>query len=134
MSPVSRCLAGVCSAALYLSASAAMAGQTVQHVDPKSCKNCHEEILKSGLASLLNQRNYKCIVLLYSYMTDSELLPKMKDAWAKYIYEKGMYYLKNIKPTRESVMDVVGQIIDLKILTDQVIEDCFQNDLALRNA
>lgn len=37
-------------------------------------KSCQEEILKSGLSSLLNERKYKQIVLLYSYMHDTDLL------------------------------------------------------------
>lgn len=52
MSPVSRWMAGVCSAVCYLSLSATMAAQTVQHVDPMSCKNCHEEIYKQWSGSM----------------------------------------------------------------------------------
>jgi len=58
----------------------------------------------------------------------------MKDAWAKYIYERGNYYLKHLKSTRDSIMEVIGQIIDLKILTDNVIDNCFQSNVSLRNA
>lgn len=42
-------------------------------------KNCYEEILKSGLASLLNERNYQSLLLLYSYMHDTDLLPQLRD-------------------------------------------------------
>ena len=88
-------------------------------------KNCHEEILKSGLSCLLNERKYESLTLLYSYMHDTELMTQMRDAWSNYIYERGNYYLKGIKCSRESIMEVIGQIIDLKILSDTVIEDCF---------
>lgn len=49
----------------------------------------------------------------------------MRDAWSSYIYDRGNYYLKGLKSSRESIMEVIGQIIDLKILSDTVIEDCF---------
>lgn len=97
-------------------------------------RNCHEEILNSGLPTLLNQRRYESIVLLYSFMYDTQLQAQMKDAWAKYIFERGNYYLKHLKSTRESIIEVIGQIIDLKILTDNVIDNCFQSNVALRNA
>lgn len=97
-------------------------------------KNCHDEILKSGLPSLLNERKYKEIVLLYSYMHDTDLLLQTKEAWAQYIYDRGIYYLKAIKPSRESILQVIGQIIDLKILTDTVLDECFQSNVSLRNA
>jgi len=45
-------MAGVCSTVLYFAFSAAMAGQTVQHVDPASCKNCHEEIYNQWSGSM----------------------------------------------------------------------------------
>jgi len=45
-------MAGVCSAILYFPFSAVMAGQTVQHVDPMSCKNCHEEIYNQWSGSM----------------------------------------------------------------------------------
>jgi hypothetical protein len=32
----------------------------------------------------------------------------MRDAWANYIYERGNYYLKGIKSSRESIMEVMG--------------------------
>ena len=41
-------------------------------------------------------------------MHDTDLLPQTKEAWAQYIYDRGMYYLKAIKPNRESIMEVVG--------------------------
>lgn len=88
-------------------------------------KASHEEILKSGLPSLLNERKYEQIVLLYSYIHDVDLILSMKQAWGSYIYEKGMYYLNGLENTREAVMRVVGQIVDLKILTDTVLDECF---------
>jgi hypothetical protein len=97
-------------------------------------KNCHEEILKSGLPCLLNERKYESLTLLYSYMHDTELMTQMRDAWSNYIYDRGNYYLKGIRSSRESIMEVIGQIIDLKIMTDTVIEDCFQANVSLRNA
>ena len=97
-------------------------------------KNSYRDLLNSGLPSLLNARQYESIVLLYSYMHDTELLPELKKAWQQYIHDRGVYYLKGLKPTRQSVMAVVGQIIDLKILTDTVINDCFQRNVSLRNA
>jgi len=97
-------------------------------------KNCHQELLNSGLPGLLNSRQYHSIILLYSYMHDTELLPQLKAAWSQYIHDRGVYYLKGLKPSRQSVMAVVGQIIDLKILTDTVINDCFQRNISLRNA
>ena len=49
--PVSRWVAGLCAAAsLFL--STAFAGQTVQHVDAKSCQNCHEEIYAQWAGSM----------------------------------------------------------------------------------
>ena len=97
-------------------------------------KNCHEEILKSGLLCLLLDRKYTQIIVLYSYMHDTDLLVQMKEAWAQYIYDRGMYCLKALKPTRESILQVVGQVIDLKILTDTVLDECFQSNVSLRNA
>ena len=71
-------------------------------------KNCYEDILKQGLSSLLNERKYKSLLLLYSYMHDTELLGQLKDQWALYIYERGIYYLKGLKSSRISIMEVVG--------------------------
>jgi len=34
-------------------------------------RNCHEEILSLGVPSLLNDRDYESIILLYSYMHDT---------------------------------------------------------------
>ena len=67
-------------------------------------------------------------------MHDTDLLVQTKEAWASYIYERGMFCLKAIKPTRESILEVVGQVIDLKILTDTVLDECFQSNVSLRNA
>lgn len=89
-------------------------------------KNCYDDILKSGLASLLNSRSYQSLLLLYSFMHDTDLLPQLRDQWALYIYERGVYYLKGLKSSRQSIMQVIGQIIDLKILTDTVLANCFQ--------
>lgn len=97
-------------------------------------KNCSADLLNSGMPSLLNARQYDSLVLLYSYMCDTDLLPQLKKAWQQYIHDRGIYYLKGLKPTRQSVMAVVGQIIDLKMLTDKVINDCFQRNISLRNA
>jgi len=58
----------------------------------------------------------------------------MKEAWGKYIYDRGNFYLKGLKSTRASLMEVLGQIIDLKLLTDNVIDNCFQSNVSLRNA
>lgn len=63
-------------------------------------KVCHEDLLKSGLPSLMNERRYEEIILLFSYMHDVELLGSMKEAWSHYIYEKGMYYLKGLENSR----------------------------------
>jgi hypothetical protein len=59
-------------------------------------KSCHEELLRSGLPSLMNERKYESIMLLYSYMHDVELLGPMKTAWSHFIYDKGIYYLKGL--------------------------------------
>ena len=67
-------------------------------------------------------------------MHDTDLLPQLRDQWALYIYEKGVYYLKGLKSSRQSIMQVIGQIIDLKILTDTVLANCFQQNISLRNA
>lgn len=50
MSPMARWMAGVCSVVLYV--SGALAGESVQHVDPMSCKNCHEEIYAQWSGSM----------------------------------------------------------------------------------
>lgn len=95
---------------------------------------CHTDLLKNAIPSLLNERKYEALLLLYSYMYDTKLLPQMKFYWSQYIYERGVYYLKGLQTTRESVVKVVSQIIDLKVLTDTVLDHCFQNDIAFRNA
>ena len=97
-------------------------------------KNCTTQLLNSGLHSLLNSRQYDSLVLLFSYMCDTDSLIPLKKAWSNYIFERGIYYLKGLKATRSSIMEVVGQIIDLKILTDRVLNDCFQRNISLRNA
>ena len=51
MLPVTRRLAGVWSAILMFPA-AAIAAETVQHVDSMSCKNCHEEIYNQWSGSM----------------------------------------------------------------------------------
>lgn len=51
MLPVSHWMAGVCSVSfLYLTAP--IAGESVQHVDAASCKQCHEEIYQQWSGSM----------------------------------------------------------------------------------
>jgi hypothetical protein len=56
-------------------------------------KTSYDDMLKSGLVSLLNERKYEQLVLLYSYIHDVELMTPLKDAWSQYIYDKGMYFI-----------------------------------------
>ncbi len=51
MLPVSRWMAGVCSATVLFLCNA-YAGQTVQHVEAKACKQCHEEIFAQWEGSM----------------------------------------------------------------------------------
>ena len=63
-------------------------------------KGCHEDLLSTGLPILINTQKHTEIVLLYSYTHDVELQGPLKKAWAQYIFDKGMSYLKNLVSTR----------------------------------
>ena len=88
-------------------------------------KGCHEDLLNTGLPTLLNSQKYTEIILLYSYIHDVELQSPLKKAWTQYIFDKGISFLKNLTSDRKSIMEVVSKVIELKILTDFVLETCF---------
>ena len=98
--------------------------------------NCHQEMLKgpSGLRSLLDQQMFEHLTLLYSYLHDTGCINQLKDAYYQYIYDKGITFLGQILATRASVLEVMGKVLELKILTDRVIDECFYQNMKVRNA
>ena len=64
--------------------------------------------------------------LLYFYSVDAGLIQTLQKEWSKLIYDKALSLVKSTKSTRESVLNVVSKFIELKNLTDSIIEKCFQ--------
>lgn len=88
----------------------------------------------NGLRSLLDQKMFEHLTLLYSYLHDTGCINQLKDAYYQYIYDKGITLLGQILATRASVLEVVGKVLELKILTDRVIDECFYQNMKVRNA
>ena len=96
----------------------------------------HQETIMKGLPDLvMNYPDSKDILrTLFEIVEQTQLLPKLVEAWRKFITETGQKHLNMVKKdsAETKVYQVMEEIFWLKKRTDCVLQDCFNDKRALK--
>lgn len=92
------------------------------------------QLLQTCFGVLLPSNDFEAMNLLYAYAYDTGLITKLADEWCKHLHAQGLRILTSVKSEPESIMGVVRGLIELKRLSDRVIDECFRGSDPMRNA
>eukprot|EP00347_Sterkiella_histriomuscorum_P008775 403343805 len=100
----------------------------LQALEQTLIKDHSQQILEKGFTTLVHQRNFETLELLFCFYEECKLLNHLKAQWILTIRTEGRDILSHIKiDQKPTIIIAVKKLFELKELTDKILNVCFEN-------